>query len=281
MKFEIRNCKLDDVKSLKLLWADVFNDEEKYINKFFDSVFSTQNTFVALDQNMPVGMMFMLDATLKLGENTFNAGYIYAVATDKNYRGQGIMSALEDYANTVARDRKISVLALVPANKSLFKMYEKLGYKTVFYKKNTVITSVENKKSQLLDCTKENFLELRKNMLKEEISYFEFNDICKNYRYDTLKEYLEVLLYTDDSVCGYIVGLKTGHHYKILETSLPLSELGKVAYAISEKYYKLRNISVNGKNGTLIPYGMLKSLDNRVNIYDVVKFNPYMNLMLE
>lgn len=281
MGYEIRNCNLDDVEKLKLLWQDVFHDDEKYIDRFFNKIFSIDNAFVAVDFGMPVAMLFMLPATLTIGDAKLKAGYIYAVATDKNYRKQGIMSDLERHVCEVAVEKGISALALVPATKQLFNMYKKIGYQTAFSKSTTIITSQSVDKYELLNCSVECFLNKRKNMLTEHNAYFELNAPCTEYRYEILQDNGEILIYKDEIDCGYIVGIKKGSEYTILETSLPYTSLGKAAFAIGEKYYKLKKISLVGKTGALTSYGMLKSLDNRINIFDITALNPYMNLMLE
>ncbi|MFZ2538255.1 MAG: GNAT family N-acetyltransferase [Oscillospiraceae bacterium] len=281
MGYEIRNCNSSDIAGLKLLWAEVFHDDNQYIDHFFESIFSINNAFVAVDGNVPVAMMFMLPATLTVGKDAFLAGYIYAVATNKSYRGQGVMTKLERYVCQKAALSDVSVLALVPSNKSLIKMYKKLGYQTAFYKASTIIIPKVCDNAEILNCTLDCFLEQRKNMLTQYETYFELDAACRRYRYETLKDNGEILLYKDDVDDGYIVGQKNGNNYLILETSLPIGALAKAAFAISEKYYKLKKISLVGKNGTLTPYGMLKTLDSRVNIFGIIKSNPYMNLMLE
>ncbi|MEG0691951.1 MAG: GNAT family N-acetyltransferase [Oscillospiraceae bacterium] len=281
MKYEIRNCNLSDIAGLKLLWAEVFHDDAECIDRFFESIFSIENTFVAVDAGGPVAMMFMLPATLAMKQNALKAGYIYAVATDKGHRGQGLMKQLEHYVSEQATLRGFCALALVPASKSLFKMYRNIGYQTSFYKASTIITPKVCNQASLTDCELDYFLEKRKDMLLEHHASFELNDVCKKYRFETLKVSGEVLVYKDDRNEGYIVGQKNGSRYYILETSLQTPAIAKAAYALMEKYYKLKKITLVGKNGALTPYGMLKPLDNRVNIFDIIKLNPYMNLMLE
>ncbi len=281
MGYEIRNCNISDIDGLKILWKEVFHDDQKYIDHFFDSVFSINNAFIAVDNNIPVAMMFMLPATLTVGTGIFQAGYIYAVATNKNYRGKGVMTKLERYVCEQATLGGISLLALVPSNSSLFKMYKKIGYQTAFYKSSTIIIPKDCGKSELLDCSLDYFLQHRKNMIEQYGAYFELDNGCRAYRYETLKKYCDILIYKDDDEDGYIVGQKKGDNYLIMETSLSGRTLSKAAFAINEKYYKLKKISLEGKNGTITPYGMLKPLDSRVNIFDIIKSNPYMSLMLE
>lgn len=281
MEYEIRNCNLGDIPQLKVLWAEVFHDEPRFIDHFFESAFSIHNGFVCLNEDKPIAMMFMLPARLKMGTVSLDAGYLYAVATKQEYRGKGIMSEMERYVSEQAVLRGISVLCLVPATESLFKLYQKSGYQTAFYRATTIITPTAFSQGELLNCRLDYFLAEREAMLSGQNASLELDVNYQKYRYETLKMSGEILIYKDDFDDGYIVGYKKENHYIILETNMSMAALPKAAAAINEKYYKLKKISLLGKSGRRASYGMLKSLDKEVNIFELKKMNPYMNLMLE
>lgn len=280
IKYEFRNANLSDTAILKRLWSEAFGDSTKNIDRFFDRVYTSNRAFVATSDSKVVAMMFLLNSKLRVHDKAYDAGYIYAVATDTAHRGNGVMKQLEGYVCNVARERGIKVLSLVPATKSLFKMYEKLGYKTVFYKQASIVTPMPCTDYELLSCNADSFLKMREQMLADYNDVFELDETFKRYRFELLEDD-DMLLYKDSQDFGYIVGKKNGHSYEIIETNLNLLALSKAVYGLMQKYYKLRKITVIGKNGRLEKYGMLKALDDEVNVYDVMKTNPYMNLMLE
>ena len=76
----------------------------------------------------------MLPVTLTLsGGQTYPARYLYAIATLKAFRGQGIGTALLKAAHAHMRDTAEAASILVPGNRDLFTFYEKRGYKTAFF----------------------------------------------------------------------------------------------------------------------------------------------------
>lgn len=291
MEYEIRKGNLSDSAALKQLWMSSFGESESSVDRFFDRVYSSNKAFVATCDGKVVAMMFLLGASLRIGTDRFKAGYVYSVATDSDYRGNGIMKSLEKYLCEDALGMGIRVVVLVPASKSLFKMYEKIGYKTSFYMPHMVITPKECGGYELLNISEgysvednddkvSSFTVMRNNLLQQFDAAFELDEVYKSYRFELLKDD-DLFLYRDSKNFGYIAGKKEGHNYEISETSLPLSALPNVAYALTQKYFKLSKIGVSGKIGSCKPYGMLKSLDDEINVFDVIKTNPYMNLMLE
>ncbi len=71
-----------------------------------------------------VSQLFLIEGELS-GDTV---GYIYAAATDKEYRGKGYMAELINRAKI-----KYPRLALRPAQDSLYEYYERFGFKTSFY----------------------------------------------------------------------------------------------------------------------------------------------------
>ena len=281
MKYEIRNSRLEDIEGLKLLWANTFHDTREYIDGFFAATKSMKNIFVAVYNNVPIAMMFMLPATLRVGQCMLKTGYVYAVATDNHYRGRGIMREVEHYMCGELQQRHYRIVTLVPSSSSLFTMYQKIGYSTAFYSARTLITPKVSKCTNLKECTSDYFLTKRQEMLVEPKSALEFNDNYQQYRFDVLKKHCDIYRYQDNQADGYIVGKQTGNEYTIFETSLAHEPLSKAMHVLTNQYCKLRKITLVGKTGKRYPYGMIKPLDNKVDIIGIVNLNPYMNLMLE
>ena len=72
-----------------------------------------------------VSMLFKIPCEIELGEIKKTAYYLYAVATDEQYRGRGYMSEL------IKRccDDSDALYFLKPATTRLEKFYERLGFK--------------------------------------------------------------------------------------------------------------------------------------------------------
>lgn len=78
-------------------------------------------------------MMFILPAKLNSAAGMKDVGYIYGCATHPLYRNKGIMTDLIRQAIYETR-KKYSAFCLVPAERSLFRFYQRIGFYEYFYK---------------------------------------------------------------------------------------------------------------------------------------------------
>ena len=125
------------IPDLKQIWKECFQDEDAYIDFYFQYRYADENTLVWQEDKIPVAMLTLLPAHL------FHKGkyepllYVYAVATKTAWRKKGISSRLLKAID------KNSVL--VPATKQLFEFYEKAGYKNAFSLRQVEISVAEIK----------------------------------------------------------------------------------------------------------------------------------------
>ncbi len=68
--------------ALMKLWRDVFGDPEEYVNLFFTHRFRPDEALVHLEGERPVAVLYMLPLTFTSPGKSYQARYIYAVATD-------------------------------------------------------------------------------------------------------------------------------------------------------------------------------------------------------
>lgn len=101
---------------------DTVQDVEIIFNRLYP-----QNYYYKLVDNKIVSQMFVIDGNYE----SFNTGYIYAAATNKDYRGKGYMSALIKETKD-----EFDILSLKPANDSLYDFYKKIGFKTILFANN-------------------------------------------------------------------------------------------------------------------------------------------------
>lgn len=127
-----------DYASLKNMWHSVFGDDEIVIDNFFQNTAIPENIIGAFNGNEALSALYMVDCTAVINKESYKAIYVYAVSTLPEFRGQGIMKELFSYLENIALEREVSLLFLVPAEESLFPMYEKLGYENVFCYQNRV-----------------------------------------------------------------------------------------------------------------------------------------------
>lgn len=107
------------------LWQQAFGDSPGFIEGFFRTGFSPDRCgFLERDGRL-AAILYWFDC-LWVGKKV---AYIYAVATDKDFRGQGLCRQLMAETHRQLQSLDYAGAALVPGDAGLFQMYEKLGYR--------------------------------------------------------------------------------------------------------------------------------------------------------
>ncbi len=104
------------------IYHEAFGIAEEFDKLFFDYYFDNTET-LCVDGEI-VSMLFKIPCTVKLGDCEQKAYYIYAVATDKRYRGKGLMSQL---INKCCNEED-ALYFLKPVKESLIAFYENVGF---------------------------------------------------------------------------------------------------------------------------------------------------------
>lgn len=163
------NERSNQVDELKKLWIDTFGDTKEYVNAFFDKFYSPDNVIVYKENGKIVSSLYMIDYCLKYEDKYYKIMYLYALATDNEYRGKGIMSMLIDKADKIMHNKGYAGAFLIPAEESLYDYYGRFGFTDIIY----------NKK----------YTELNSDYLYN--SYVEYYDNDKVYEIDNSYRYLE------------------------------------------------------------------------------------------
>lgn len=109
---------------LRQLWKEAFGDSDAFLDSFFETGFSPRRCRCIVEADRVVSVLYWFEGTM---ENCRYA-YLYAVATAKAKRGQGLFSALlADVKQVLLRDGYDGIL-LLPETESLGAMYEKFGF---------------------------------------------------------------------------------------------------------------------------------------------------------
>ena len=125
----ISSPRKSDIPRLKELFAETFGDSGEFVSLFFDTAFSCDRARAVYIDSKIVAMLYWFDCEY----DGKSLAYIYAVATDKNYQGQGLCRALIENTHAHLKSLGYAGAILVPSEPSLFEFYEKLGYKTATY----------------------------------------------------------------------------------------------------------------------------------------------------
>lgn len=114
-----------DLMHLKDLWQQAFGDPSDAIEAFFRTGFSPDRCNYVLENGIPVSALYWFDCSL----NGHKFAYLYAIATAKAHRGKGHFRRLMEDTHNILKNQGYAGAVLVPAEKSLFSLYETLGYR--------------------------------------------------------------------------------------------------------------------------------------------------------
>ena len=117
------------IPTLKEMWKLCFQDEDTFIDFYFNEVYKNDETLVYLENGKPAAAFQMIPYSLKNGTEIFQAGYISGVMTHPDFRRKGLMKKLLFASFDIMRERGFDYTFLIPQEEWLFGFYEKFGYK--------------------------------------------------------------------------------------------------------------------------------------------------------
>ena len=115
-----------DIPALKALWKEAFGDPDDFLDAFFANGFLPACSRCCRMENTPVAVLYWFDCECR-GEKL---AYLYAIATAKNHQGKGLCRTLMDDTHKLLKQLGYAGCVLVPGSESLFRFYEKAGYRT-------------------------------------------------------------------------------------------------------------------------------------------------------
>ena len=154
--------KKQDIPALKALWQEAFGDEDAFLDCFFSTAFSPKRCRCVTLSGQLVAALYWFDCNWE-GKKL---AYIYAVATDKAYRGRGLCTALMESTHRQLLENGYTGAALIPGNEGLFALYEKLGYRP-FCPMEKVTVDAAGTPVPLKKLSKKEFCALHKKLLPE------------------------------------------------------------------------------------------------------------------
>ncbi|MBQ8768788.1 MAG: GNAT family N-acetyltransferase [Oscillospiraceae bacterium] len=116
------------IDSLRSLWKEAFGDTDAFLDIFWDTAFSPDRCRCITVDGEVAAALYWFDCRYE-GRPI---AYVYAVATAKAFRKQGLCRALMDDTRLLLLELGYSGIILVP-EVHLFGMYESMGYKTCSY----------------------------------------------------------------------------------------------------------------------------------------------------
>lgn len=109
------------------LWQLCFGDSDEFLDRYFSLVYREEDVLLAYDGSNAIGHLQFPELSLSLGEETLPAGYVVAVCTHPDHRGNGIMRPLLQEALRREKARGDVASVLLPAEDWLFRYYTSVG----------------------------------------------------------------------------------------------------------------------------------------------------------
>lgn len=283
----------ENIPALKRLWRSVFGDPRRYIDYYFEELFSVIRIAVARDgRGRPVSMLSMLPVSLRRDGERFDGHYIYAAGTRRRCEGQGIMSGLLNFACEEAARQGDRFSCLIPASEPLFGFYEKRGYQTCFYRELVRYPKEERQQSSASLAVDrpggETFAQLRTAFVETLPACIEQSPVLYPYiREELLESGMEVLHIRIGESSGYVVCYGVDDLLVIKETSFTRRELERVLPYLEERLRCHGAVAAfppfgdgEGRQGKRVPYGMLRPLDPELSA-ELTGKTAYMGLLMD
>ena len=113
------------IPELQSLWQEAFDDTQDFLDNFERTAFHPDRCRCAVTEGRAAAALYWFDC-LYMGRRI---AYVYAVATAKAYRGQGICHGLMEDTHRYLEKLGYEGVVLVPGSKELFRFYEGMGYR--------------------------------------------------------------------------------------------------------------------------------------------------------
>lgn len=141
-----------DGEQIKKIWETCFGDEEDYICFYLEHRMTEENMLIICEDGKAVSMASFLPVKYLCQGEYQDARYVYAVATLPEYRRRGLAGKLLLFA----KEKYKEPLILAPAEESLIRYYEEMGFKKAFpesrHKLEAGVTALEVKERDQLLC---------------------------------------------------------------------------------------------------------------------------------
>ena len=122
MKFDYPQA--HQIPQLRLLWKNAFGDPDVFLDGFFTTGYDPRRCRCALVEGRVAAALYWFD----ISWDNLKCAYLYAVATDPDFRGRGLCRHLMEDTARILKENGYEGILLVPQDEGLFSMYGKMGY---------------------------------------------------------------------------------------------------------------------------------------------------------
>ncbi|MBO7280070.1 MAG: GNAT family N-acetyltransferase [Bacteroidaceae bacterium] len=128
---------------LRNLWHEAFGDCEAFIDTFLDLCASDEVLHTLSMNGRVVSALYALPYTINCNNTVKRVAYIYAVATDSEFRQKGLMRLLMSQVHDSLQQEGYAAAFLLPSSLSLANYYASMGYRVCACRKRVMLAGVE------------------------------------------------------------------------------------------------------------------------------------------
>ena len=276
---------VSDVPRLREIWKACFGDPDSYLDFYYEKGFPRFKTVVNRDGETITAMLTVVPASYHANGETVDAAYLYAVATDPAFQGKGIASRLLLATHELLKKEGVRVSTLFPAEESLYRFYEKVGYRRGFS-----VEEVHQKKGERASSGWEVSPLDRETFKKESGAFLKTLPTAMAFSPAALDYFAEEILQTggfflsvrQNALQGYVVCYRIKETLVVKETNLTKEALEDcvpdLLIAVGAETFFGRAAVTDGRVCT--PHGMLCVLADLPST-DKIDESGYMNLILD
>lgn len=283
----IRFAKDEDQAQLKALWQVAFGDSSAAVNFYFSNRHQNENMLVAEVDGHIAAMLTMLPVQLAFGTDMRRGRYVYAVATARQYRGQGISSELLTYCHDYMQKNCEAASVLVPASDHLFEFYGKRGYKTDFFVENFTLHAKDlpscPQGAVCTPCSSADFFRLRNAAFSEHSIFVQWDEdalgyiIKSNAAFGDGVYHIRTAFGEGCAVCGWRGRKIFIREIAVLNIDLPTA-VSILHQTLGAEEYSLRLPAGSIKGSVPQPFGMIHYLGDIPELHGK---SPYLSLVLD
>ena len=120
----IKSPEKEAIPQLRQLWKQGFGDSDAFLDGFFSTAFAPERCLCVMEKGQVAAALYWFSC--QVGGQAI--AYIYAVATAKQFRGQGLCRKLMADTHNHLKNLGYAGALLVPGDAGLRKMYRAMGY---------------------------------------------------------------------------------------------------------------------------------------------------------
>ena len=153
------------IPALRSLWQDAFDDTQDFLDDFYRTAFHVNRCRCVVEDGNMAAALYWFDC-MHMGRSI---AYVYAVATARAYRRQGICHELIESMHVHLAGLGYEGVILVPGSKELFRFYEGMGYQICsMIREFSCTAAVKGEEEVLLrSISRTEYAQLRRQLLPE------------------------------------------------------------------------------------------------------------------